>query len=67
MYVNINNGNSDFLHDLNIGVPQRSVLGPLLFFLLHINDQLTHISSNVSLLADDISLVVSYYYYFYYY
>ena len=40
---------------LNAGVPQRSVLGPLLF-LVYINDLTDNISSNMKLYADDSSL-----------
>ena len=45
---------SDFLK-INAGVPQGSILGPLLF-LLFINDIVTEICSNIKLFADYTSL-----------
>ena len=45
---------SDFLQ-VNAGVPQGSILGPLLF-LLFINDIVVDIGSNINLFADDTSL-----------
>ena len=45
---------SDFLQ-VNAGVPQGSILGPLLF-LLFINDIVVDIGSNIKLFADDTSL-----------
>ena len=49
---------------MNAGVPQGSILCSLLFLLMmtlmiHINDLLTVLSSNASLLADDTSLFFS--------
>ena len=49
--VVLNNASSDPTKVLS-GVPQGSVLGPLLF-LLYINDLPRHVSSKVKLYADD--------------
>ena len=52
--VVINNSTSSW-RDINAGVPQGSILGPLLF-IVFINDILTDINSTIKLFADDTSL-----------
>ena len=49
------NGKTSSWADVNAGVPQGSMLGPLLF-LIYINDLADGLSSNAKLFADDISL-----------
>ena len=52
--VVINNSTSSW-RDINAGVPQGSILGPLLF-IVFINDILTDINSTIKLFANDTSL-----------
>ena len=52
--VVIPGASSDWAY-IQAGVPQGSILGPLLF-LLYINDIVVNINANVKLFADDTSL-----------
>ena len=52
------NGVSSLLEDINIGVPQGSVLGPILF-LIYINDIVDCSNFNVTLYADDSVLTLA--------
>ena len=45
--------------DVNAGEPHRSLLGPLFFFSIYINNLLIGLSSNLKLFADDTSLFIS--------
>ena len=49
------NGHVSNWSDVRAGVPQGSILGPVLF-LIYINDLLEELSSNAKLFADDTSL-----------
>ena len=53
------NGVSSLLENINIGVPQGSVLGPILF-LIYTNDIVVCSNFNVTLYADD-SVLTPYY------
>ena len=55
--VEVNGVQSDFL-PITCGVPQGSILGPLLF-LLYINDMSASLDCDLSLYADDSALIFS--------
>ena len=55
--VDVNGSRSEFL-PISCGVPQESILGPLLF-LIYINDMHMSLTCNLSLYADDSALVFS--------
>ena len=56
-YTTVNNCSS-WLNRIKTGVPQGSVLGPLLF-LLYINDIAANVSEDLTLFADDTSVFIS--------
>ena len=51
------NGKESTVIEINAGVPQGSILGPL-FFLIFINDIVTDIGCNIKLFADDTSIYI---------
>ena len=55
--VDVNGQRSDFLN-ISCGVPQGSILGPLLF-LLYVNDMHISVSCKLALYADDSALIFS--------
>ena len=58
-YIKLNNMNSERVY-LNYGVPQRSVLGPLLY-ILHVNDlPLSSLTLHFVMYADDTKIILSY-------
>ena len=53
----INNGKESISLNINAGVPQGSILGPL-FFLIFINDIVQEIGCSIKLFADDTSIYI---------
>ena len=51
------NGKESILLNINAGVPQGSLLGPL-FFLIFINDIVQEIGCSIKLFADDTSIYI---------
>ena len=52
-------GENSSLLDVTSGIPQGSILGPLLF-ILYVNDIVTKLNINVWLYADDVTIFLSY-------
>lgn len=52
-YVQLSNTTSDLI-DINSGVPQGSILGPLLF-IIYVNDLFTSLPYNLIMFADDVT------------
>ena len=52
------NGQASDWASVLAGVPQGSILGPLLFLFFFINDIIKHIGCSIRLFADDTSLYI---------